>query len=110
MPTPPPPEHSRWPKGVSGNPGGRPKKTLTAALEAELELRPELLKALIQKGIKKALEGDFRYWKELYDRLDGKVPTPVDLTNTEFEGNDYVAIKPRVNDSDIDRAPKKVLE
>lgn len=109
---PPNPQNLRppWPKGVSGNPNGRPKKPLQAALEAELDSRPDLLKAIIQKGLKKALEGDFRYWSAIYERIDGKVPLPVDMSTVDSEGNDYIAVKPRVEHTDIDEAPTKILE
>ena len=74
-----------WPKGTSGNTGGRPKKPLQIALEAELDAKPELLRAMVQKGLKMALEGDFRYWAAIWDRLDGKVPLPILADHGESE-------------------------
>lgn len=69
-----------WPKGVSGNTGGRPKKhSMQTELGKMLDAKPEVLRALISKGIQEALKGDFRYWKELYDRLDGKVAASVEI-------------------------------
>ena len=35
---------------------------------------------MVAKGMQKALSGDFRYWKEIMDRTDGKVLEQVDLT------------------------------
>ena len=65
----------RWQPGESGNPAGRPpKQPLKAALLAHLDDEPDLAKRLVRAGIERALAGDFRYWKELFDRLDGKVP------------------------------------
>lgn len=77
-----------WPKGTSGNTGGRPKKPLQIALEAELDAKPELLRAMVQRGLKMAIEGDFRYWSAIWDRLDGKVPLPISVepVNTEDYG------------------------
>jgi hypothetical protein len=80
MPKPPPPKHTRFPKGTSGNPGGRPKKhSLTAAIEAELDANPEMLKELAQRSLKEALKGDFRFWAALLERLDGKVNNSVEI-------------------------------
>jgi hypothetical protein len=64
----------RWQPGESGNPAGRrPKDPLKSALLAHLDDDPDLPARLVAAGIEKALAGDFRYWKELWDRLDGKV-------------------------------------
>lgn len=69
-----------FPKGVSGNPSGRPKKhSMQAALGQLLDSNPEVLRSLIDKGIQEAMNGDFRYWKEIYDRLDGKVANSVEI-------------------------------
>ena len=70
-----------WPKGVSGNAGRRAKKPLQIALEAELDAKPELLRAMVQRGLKMAIEGDFRYWSAIWDRLDGKVTTNIEISD-----------------------------
>lgn len=72
-----------FPKGVSGNPNGRPKKPLQVALEAELESDPDILRQFVRKGLEKALAGDFRYWAAIFDRIDGKVPMPADVQITD---------------------------
>jgi len=91
-----------WPKGTSGNTGGRPKKPLQAALETELASKPELLRAMVQKGLKMALEGDFRYWSAIWDRLDGKVPLPISVepVNTEDYGILVELPKPEITDGE----------
>ena len=53
---------------------------MTSALKSKLEAEPDLLAKLVETGIRKAMHGDFRYWKEIFDRLDGKVSTSV-VTN-----------------------------
>src|ERR1700678_3100474 len=65
--------------GESGNPGGRPKKQVTAALERELNnLVPgdsekrTWLQLIVQRGIKKAVKGDMKAFAEIIDRLEGK--------------------------------------
>lgn len=88
---PPNPQNLKpWPKGVSGNPGGRPKKRFQDVLDAELDAKPELVKALIQKGIKEALKGDFRYWSALFDRVDGKTVTKTEITIPDMTVADLV--------------------
>lgn len=69
-----------WKPGVSGNPKGRPpEKPMKAALDAAAESDPDLIADLIRVGIVQAKNGDFRYWKEIWDRFDGKVPAPVEV-------------------------------
>jgi hypothetical protein len=92
-----------WPKGVSGNPGGRPKKSLQAALEAELDAKPELLRAMVQKGLKMALEGDFRYWAAIWDRLEGKVTTNIEI-------NDKAQINWAELDNESDTPPRNAID
>lgn len=76
----------RWPKGVSGNPNGRPsRKNVVAALdraEARLAMKLGVTPMDIQDQIAGAhidrcLAGDMTAVKEYYDRRDGKVPTPI---------------------------------
>ena len=69
-----------FPKGVSGNPSGRPKKnSMQEALGKLIESNPKILRDLVERGIQEAINGDFRYWKEIYDRLDGKVNNSVEI-------------------------------
>lgn len=92
MPNPNPephPENLRpFPPGVSGNPGGRPKsKPITDRLRDRLE-RPArealrlddgatLADVIALRMAKAAAEGDFKYVRELLDRVEGKpVPQP----------------------------------
>ena len=86
---------NRFPPGQSGNPAGRPPKDpMTHALKARFEAEPDLLNRLIETGITKAIEGDFRFWKEIWDRLDGKVrtaepeePEVIDWSELDNEGD-----------------------
>jgi hypothetical protein len=76
-----PPEPNRWKPGQSGNPKGRPKsKPITAALKALLDKDDgKALKALAAVAVREALSGNFRYAKEILERIDGKVVEPIDL-------------------------------
>ena len=77
----PPVEHQFKP----GNPGGpgRPKeKPLTDALRKALAADDgKAIEALIKKGLAKARAGDFRFWKEIVERIDGKVLEQMDVTS-----------------------------
>lgn len=74
-----PPTLRPFPKGRSGNPGGRPKGTgLTALLRAELE-EPSAPgsgitqgEALAEKLVSLALAGDLAAIREVLDRTEGK--------------------------------------
>ena len=64
-------------KGESGNPGGRPKGT---SIEAQLRKRlsegeagDKLVDSLITVALRQALNGDFRFWNTILERVDGKV-------------------------------------
>jgi hypothetical protein len=86
-----PPEATRFRPGVSANPGGRPKgRSLTARLRDLLD-RNEIGGKPLKDGkqvadlvaemiIRCALQGDFRFAKEILDRVDGK---PKEAPQTE---------------------------
>jgi hypothetical protein len=68
-----------WKPGQSGNPAGSSKGRRATS---------ELLKLIDEKGADRAiavkwlnaiLEGDFRYFKEFLDRIEGKVTQVVDV-------------------------------
>jgi hypothetical protein len=85
---PPNPQHLRpqppWPKGVSGNPKGRPPKGQAFADLLELiESTPGARNAISKVWLQKILKGDFKYFQEYVERMDGKVPAaepePIEL-------------------------------
>lgn len=79
-----------FPKGVSGNPAGKPKGTESFStkfykvidkLAKQNDLTPdEIEEQLILVGYKKAKEGDYQFYKDLHDRIHGKAPATIDLT------------------------------
>ena len=80
-----------FPKGVSGNPAGRPPgESLTTKLRRVLD-EPEgngtKADKLIEMAVQAARGGDFRYFSEIFDRIDGKVPDRManaDGSNVQF--------------------------
>jgi len=77
--------------GQCGNPNGRPRtKPMTDALKALMaEDNNAGIGVLIKKAYSEASKGDFRFFKEIMDRLDGKVIEQIDLTadvNNTFDG------------------------
>jgi|GEM_PF-2527566 len=82
-----PPVETRFQKGESGNPDGRPRgASLQAAIRrlAEMSLprnaSRSYVEAVAEKLWKKALTGDIRAIRIVLERIDGKVSQPVDLT------------------------------
>ena len=80
-----------WSKGVSGNPGGRPKKTRFADACRELLSRPapgdksgrSYAEAIAEKLAKKALAGDIPAAREIADRAEGKARQAMEVSGPE---------------------------
>jgi len=73
---------NRFQEGESGNPKGRrPEKPLTAALRDALEANDgRMIETLAQVAIDRAKAGDFRFFREIMDRVDGKVSAHLDVS------------------------------
>ncbi len=79
-----------WPKGVSGNPGGRPKGTSVSTLIRKLleKIEPHskktykelMAEAIVKGGIKKAIAGDGRLAEIVLERTEGKVKQMIDAS------------------------------
>ena len=90
-----PPVHTRWKKGQSGNPKGRPRSSiLSDAMRAALAEAPpgehdpnvqSYADAIARALIDKALAGDVAACKEIADRTEGKARQAVVLSYTERE-------------------------
>jgi len=82
----PPVEHQFKPgnKAALGN-SGRPKsRPIAAAIRELLDANDgEAIRAMAKVGLSKALKGDFRFFKELAERIDGKVLERLDLTSND---------------------------
>ena len=76
-----PPMATRWKKGQSANPKGRPRgiTSITGRLREIVEQDDgKAGKALAKAALRAALEGDYRFWKEIVDRLDGPIRQEVE--------------------------------
>lgn len=75
-----------FPKGQSGNPGGRPSiKPITEMLReyaAKPTTKARIFKAL-DKAIDKANVATIMAIREMMDRIEGRVPTPVSLKDED---------------------------
>ena len=79
-----------FPKGETGNPNGRPKgqrNYATIYREALIKLatmnnmEPEAMETdILLKGLASARKGDYRFWKDLHDRLHGTATQKHDHT------------------------------
>jgi hypothetical protein len=98
----------RWPKGISGNPGGRPQKRVgTKFLELWSDVKIEELPQAIRRELKQQeglslaaagtlalyvsmCQGNPRAAKEIMDRLEGRVKQQVELDLTVDVNKDVV--------------------
>jgi len=84
-------DRGRFSPGNAGGPG-RPKGSKGFSIKAALDRAIEesfreddgrsILDALARTAIKAAAEGDFRFWKELIDRLDGPIKQQIEQDQT----------------------------
>jgi len=70
-----------WPKGVSGNPGGRPRHDIAREIAQEVfENNREAIYAAMTRAL---LKGNAHTFKELCDRAYGKVNDKVEVTGRD---------------------------
>tara|TARA_R110001583_G_scaffold86545_1_gene226033 strand:- start:1137 stop:1487 length:351 start_codon:yes stop_codon:yes gene_type:complete len=100
----------RFGPGNKGGPGRKPGTkvpSMKAALERAIldTLREEgeeprtVLDALAQTALVLAKEGDFKFWKEIMDRIDGPVKQHVETEQTVTI--ERVATKPPTEEDDL---------
>jgi hypothetical protein len=80
---------SQFKPGQSGNPGGRPKNaSVTAILREKLAAEDGgkmVAEAIAEVVLQQALNGNFRFCRDLMDRIDGKPHQSVSVTTNEAE-------------------------
>ena len=82
-------DNGQFAKGVSGNPGGRPKKTLTILLKNKLDenliagdVNMTVSEYIVDQAIELACCGDMQAIKWIFERVDGRpIPMKIDLTS-----------------------------
>jgi len=96
----------QFPKGVSGNPSGRPKLTkLTEALREQLaEINPDATEetnaeVIARVLIREAIGGNIAAIREAYDRSEGKPKQAIDL---DLQINDWRTEAQKYGLSEID--------
>lgn len=99
-----------WPKGVSGNPAGRPKGDIASEIaRAVFENNPERIYQAMARGL---MRGNPRVFAVLADRAYGKVRTQVGVDLGAFDGiaEQLIAARRRVLDG-LDKAePRERVE
>ena len=85
-----------WPKGVSGNPGGRPKRDLASEIaQAVFENNPNAIYEAMLRALKK---GDPRVFVVLGERAYGKVKERVEVEVTKGLAERIHAARMRLNE------------
>ena len=89
----------RWQKGVSGNPAGRRKGSvsLAAALQRLLVKEPDKLESVARTLVDAAIAGDVSAARLLFERLDGHKPTgffSVNIDNSDRRS--VVSVSPKI--------------
>jgi len=82
---PPNPQNLKppFPKGVSGNLKGRPKKGQAFDdLIAMIDKTPGAREGIAKVWLQRILKGEFQYFREYLERSDGKVPSPTEIIQT----------------------------
>lgn len=105
-----------WPKGVSGNPAGRPKGlTLTDCYRRALS-RPApgdadgrtMADLLAEAIVQKATEGDVAAAREIADRLEGRPRQSVDLDLTTHDWRELAA-REGLDEEDVLREARAII-
>ena len=60
-----------------GRPKGRSLKDHLMKLLNDEKNGEKLADALVRVAVDRALKGDFRFWSEIFERVDGKVPNRI---------------------------------
>src|SRR5436190_23278783 len=91
-------------RGMSGNPGGRPRKLLTEAYQEQLTQvlagdpkRRTYAEAIVHAQIKQALKGNTAAAKEIADRTEGKAGQAIEFS---LEGTPEFHMNVRFVDSE----------
>ena len=62
---------------LNGRPKGRGLQDHLRSMLEDEETGGQLCDALVKAAVDRALKGDFRFWQEIINRIDGKVPNRI---------------------------------
>jgi hypothetical protein len=111
MSNPNPSPSTRFQPGVSGNPKGRPKKTPAFdELMAVIGNDPEGKKRIAEMWFDRILKGDYQFFRDFLERSDGKVPSPVEVTEKNESDTGVLVRVPTVPTDGSDGPASPVLE
>lgn len=95
---------NQWGQGQSGNPNGRPKgqrnyatiyrEALKKIAESQNMTAEEIEELMVQSGLKKAIRGDYNFYRDTMDRLHGKPLQKTDFTSQGEKVQSGVVILP----------------
>jgi hypothetical protein len=97
-----------WPKGVSGNPGGRRKQPDIDALDKlikEMAAEPSIARTWLTAAlgnVKAGIPPNPALFKLLIEYRNGRVPQDLNLTYADSD-----EAKPRIEVPDVDQRPKR---
>ena len=64
-------------RNMNGRPKGRSIQDQLRKMIEDEETGEKLCNALVSAALDRALKGDFRFWQEIIQRIDGKVPNRI---------------------------------
>jgi hypothetical protein len=99
-----------WPKGVSGNPAGYSKGRRLASKLRDYLSHDGREEKLLEALYREAEKGSYPHIREILDRIDGKVPSPVEVTEKNESDTGVLVRVPTVSTDGSDGPASPVLE
>lgn len=87
----------RWKKGVSGNPSGKAKGTVSLAYAVQRLLRkePDKLESIARTLVDSAIAGDVAACRLIFERLDGHKPSGFFINVDASDRRTAVTVSPQ---------------
>jgi hypothetical protein len=78
-------EPTQWKPGRTGNPAGSSRRQRFSSTLNRLLDEDGADEAFIRVGLKAAMDGDYRFWSYLFDRIEGKIPVEIQEADIDLE-------------------------